>query len=115
MDIKLHNLGSLLLCYAFASLLGLFLSVFELDFVDAQSQFLCHETSKVNGEPKCIIQPPDIFSIELFDVFLGCARGELVEKFFSSVESARKRFFFLVENFFDVIELFRDLWEDITL
>lgn len=114
-DIELHNVSGLLLGGTLASLLGVSLCLLELGLIDTQSQLLRHETGKIDRETKGVVQPPDVLAVELFDTSLGSAGGELVEELLAAVEGARERLFFLVQDLLDVVVLFGDLGEDISL
>jgi hypothetical protein len=91
------------------------LCLLELGLIDTQSQLLRHETGKIDRETKGVVQPPDVLAVELFDTSLGSAGGELVEELLAAVEGARERLFFLVQDLLDVVVLFGDLGEDISL
>jgi hypothetical protein len=91
------------------------LCLLKLLVIDTETKLLCHEQCEVDREAICVIESPDIFSIQFFQASFARGGGILIKQLLTTVQGTRKRFFFFVQNFFDLCSFPGQFWIDMTL
>ena len=113
--VKFVPLTALLLDTTFARFLALRLRLFEFGLVDAQPLLLRHDQRQIDREAVCVIQPPDVLSIELLQTLLLGLLCVLLKELLSAIQRPRERLLLFVQDCFDIIDLLCDLREEVAL
>ena len=114
-DIKLDGILLALLRRRLTGNLRLRLCLLEFIVVNRKSEFFRHKLCQIDRETVCVIQPPDVTTIEFLKALVPCSRRVLIKQFLSPVQRSREGFLLFIEDFLDFNGLLRNLRKERAL
>lgn len=115
MNIKFDNDTGALLGSRLGCLLRPCLRFLELLVVDCHAKLLRHETSEIDRETEGIIKSPNVLAVQCVGSILPLASNIRFKELLPSIQRARKRFLFFIQNFFEVCGALGNFRESISL
>lgn len=109
--VQLDRLLALGLAPSLARLVTVLLGLFKGLLVDGETPFLGHQPGQIAGEPKGVVQSPDIDTVQGLGPSLGGLGSVRVEEGLSSVQRPGEGFFLLVQDLLQVGVLAVELGE----
>jgi signal transduction histidine kinase len=105
MNVELHNSAGLFISYTLARLFRCDSRFLELGLVDAQAEFLRHETREIDGETIGVVQTPHVLAAQRILTSRTSLLDALVKKLLTTIQSAGERGFLLVQERLNLVRL----------